>query len=70
MLNEFQVARDMIVKKNVCEYIRNKRKNEKRSERGSTEKTALFAFIFIEKVDCTGYFNKLILTSCLECRLE
>lgn len=30
MLNEFQAARDMTVKKNFCEYIRNKRKNEKR----------------------------------------
>lgn len=30
MLNEFQVARDMTVKKSSCEYIRNKRENEKR----------------------------------------
>lgn len=30
MLNEFQVARDMTRNKSFCEYIRNKRENEKR----------------------------------------
>lgn len=36
----------------------------------SSEKADLFAFIFMEKLDSAGYFNKLILTRCLECRLE
>lgn len=36
----------------------------------SAEKAELFAFIFMRKVDCAGYFNKLILTRCLECKLE
>lgn len=36
----------------------------------SSDKAELFAFIFMEKLDCAGYSNKLILTKCLECRLE